>query len=335
MKNYYDILEIAPTASEDEIKAAYRRLARSCHPDVAGEERRARFDEITEAYKLLTDRISRLAYDVNLRYESAYADESAPAYSGVTENRSTAVSVRRKKVKSAASTLFAAFADSAKNTDTVEPNPRENITAESEKPAKKKPDDKPAKKKAEAKNKKPAKDKKTVEVSERETRESVPAKKAKAEKKSVSEQSGADSAAKEKVKPAAREKTESPKRKRNAPEKNEGESVAEGAEKLSVAAEAVSKSAPHRKDKAKNPDAAKRKPAAGDGEQKRMTPSARLKRAAGYIEVLEKQLEKYEELIHTLTRCSVTPLRPELTPSSLNLLLNVNRQARESKNPNK
>ena len=50
MKNYYDILEITPTASEAEIKAAYRRLARSCHPDVAeGEAARAKFDEITEA----------------------------------------------------------------------------------------------------------------------------------------------------------------------------------------------------------------------------------------------------------------------------------------------
>ena len=78
MKNYYDILEITPTASEAEIKAAYRRLARSCHPDVAeGEAARAKFDEITEAYKLLTDRISRLAYDVNLRYETAYAENGA------------------------------------------------------------------------------------------------------------------------------------------------------------------------------------------------------------------------------------------------------------------
>lgn len=63
-KDYYKILEVPRTASEADIKKAFRRLARKHHPDVskaAGAE--ARFKEITEANEVLSDTEKRKRYD--------------------------------------------------------------------------------------------------------------------------------------------------------------------------------------------------------------------------------------------------------------------------------
>lgn len=55
MNKYYQILELTPGASRDEIKAAYRRLAKQYHPDVnPTEEASVHFLEIHEAYDYLT-----------------------------------------------------------------------------------------------------------------------------------------------------------------------------------------------------------------------------------------------------------------------------------------
>lgn len=63
-KNYYDIMGIARDASEDEIKRAYRKLARKYHPDVSKEaDAEARFKELGEAYAVLKDPEKRAAYD--------------------------------------------------------------------------------------------------------------------------------------------------------------------------------------------------------------------------------------------------------------------------------
>ena len=56
-KNYYDVLGVAPTASEAEIKKAFWGLARKHHPDVAHDKAGAesRFKEINEANEVLSD----------------------------------------------------------------------------------------------------------------------------------------------------------------------------------------------------------------------------------------------------------------------------------------
>jgi curved DNA-binding protein len=64
-KDYYKILGVAKSASEKEIKAAYRKLARKHHPDVnpGSKEAEARFKEINEAYEVLGDKEKRKRYD--------------------------------------------------------------------------------------------------------------------------------------------------------------------------------------------------------------------------------------------------------------------------------
>ncbi len=60
-KNYYDILGVKKDASADEIKKAFRRLARKHHPDAGGTEEK--FKEINEAYEVLSDAEKREQYD--------------------------------------------------------------------------------------------------------------------------------------------------------------------------------------------------------------------------------------------------------------------------------
>ena len=63
-KDYYEIMGVARDASADDIKRAYRRLARKYHPDVSKEkDAEARFKEVGEAYEVLRDPEKRAAYD--------------------------------------------------------------------------------------------------------------------------------------------------------------------------------------------------------------------------------------------------------------------------------
>jgi curved DNA-binding protein len=64
-KDYYAILGLSKTASQEEIKQAFRKLARKYHPDVnpGNQQAEARFKEINEAYEVLSDPEKRKKYD--------------------------------------------------------------------------------------------------------------------------------------------------------------------------------------------------------------------------------------------------------------------------------
>src|SRR6185503_9902486 len=64
-KDYYEVLGVPRTASEDDIKKSFRKLARKYHPDVAKDkkEAEAKFKEINEAYEVLGDPAKRKKYD--------------------------------------------------------------------------------------------------------------------------------------------------------------------------------------------------------------------------------------------------------------------------------
>lgn len=64
-RDYYDVLQVKRGASDKEIKASYRKLARKHHPDVnpGDEHAEARFKEISEAYQVLSDPKKRALYD--------------------------------------------------------------------------------------------------------------------------------------------------------------------------------------------------------------------------------------------------------------------------------
>ena len=66
MRDYYEVLGVAPDAGAAEIKRAYRQLARRYHPDISGEERTTAFLEVARAYEVLGDPQRRRSYDMAL-----------------------------------------------------------------------------------------------------------------------------------------------------------------------------------------------------------------------------------------------------------------------------
>jgi molecular chaperone DnaJ len=63
-RDYYEILGVSRSASTEDIKKAYRRLARKYHPDVnKAADAAQRFAEVHEAYDVLTDKDKRQKYD--------------------------------------------------------------------------------------------------------------------------------------------------------------------------------------------------------------------------------------------------------------------------------
>lgn len=79
-KDYYRILGVKRGASEQEIKQAYRKMARKLHPDVNPGDKtaEARFKEVNEAYEVLSDKDKRAKYDV-YGDQWQHADEFARA----------------------------------------------------------------------------------------------------------------------------------------------------------------------------------------------------------------------------------------------------------------
>lgn len=65
MPTLYDVLDVDANATDDELKAAYRRAARTAHPDVGGDENAMK--QVNDAYQTLRDPHQRTIYDHDLR----------------------------------------------------------------------------------------------------------------------------------------------------------------------------------------------------------------------------------------------------------------------------
>jgi len=80
---HYDVLGVAPTARVDEIREAYRRLAREHHPDRTAASGSAvgavSMSAINEAYRVLNDPARRAVYDASLRQGSARGPAAPPS----------------------------------------------------------------------------------------------------------------------------------------------------------------------------------------------------------------------------------------------------------------
>ena len=64
-RDYYEVLGVQKNATDEELKKAYRKLAKQNHPDLhpGDKEAEARFKEINEAYEVLSDKEKRAKYD--------------------------------------------------------------------------------------------------------------------------------------------------------------------------------------------------------------------------------------------------------------------------------
>jgi curved DNA-binding protein CbpA len=84
-KTLYDVLEVSEEATSDEIRAAFKRLAKIYHPDITDLDKsvaEGTFKEIASAYSVLSNSAERQMYDQSLKY-GGFRTRPEPAYDWV------------------------------------------------------------------------------------------------------------------------------------------------------------------------------------------------------------------------------------------------------------
>lgn len=91
MKNYYKILQIDPSAEQDVIEAAFKRLAAKYHPDVnKSADATQRMQDINEAHDVLKDKYKRAEYDQEFGFDFSESDNDPDSIGQRRKERSTA-----------------------------------------------------------------------------------------------------------------------------------------------------------------------------------------------------------------------------------------------------
>ncbi|BBK76086.1 MULTISPECIES: J domain-containing protein [Clostridium] len=89
MKDYYKILGVSETSSKDEIKKAFRSLAKKYHPDRNGNDENAikKFQEVNEAYEVLSNEDSKKSYDEKkTNFKNAHKKKNENSKNNKTDN---------------------------------------------------------------------------------------------------------------------------------------------------------------------------------------------------------------------------------------------------------
>lgn len=89
MKDYYKILGVSETSSKDDIKKAFRSLAKKYHPDRNGNDENAikKFQEVNEAYEVLSNEDSKKSYDEKkANFKNAHKRKNENSKNNKTDN---------------------------------------------------------------------------------------------------------------------------------------------------------------------------------------------------------------------------------------------------------
>lgn len=112
-KDYYKILDIPEFSTSEEIKSAYRKLARKWHPDVAGSSADviSRFKEINEAYEILSNNSKKADYDKARKFYNYGTSTSQKTYNKTTTNPNFKETYQQEKKTSFWDEFFAQKSD--------------------------------------------------------------------------------------------------------------------------------------------------------------------------------------------------------------------------------
>ena len=136
-KDYYKILDIPTSSTQDDIKSAYRKLARKWHPDIAGNtpDIIARFKEINEAYEILSNFDKKNSYDKARKfynYSSTHNTNKTYQHNKTTNpNPSYKSTYTSKKEENSKKTFWEEFFSSKRDNSKVAKN-GENIYSDIE-----------------------------------------------------------------------------------------------------------------------------------------------------------------------------------------------------------
>ena len=129
--DYYATLKVTATASEAEIKAAYRKLAREYHPDSAGDRGDAlKFSDLADAYNTLIDPELRRSYDHSRRRRASSRSQSNQSYSSASYGKSKAGSRGTRQSQQASGRNSRSDAHTKDQQGTTEGNQTRGSTSE-------------------------------------------------------------------------------------------------------------------------------------------------------------------------------------------------------------